>query len=116
MFGIILGLFGVAMDRHGLILRENEATGSRKVSKYLPGLRDAIEKSKLAAKVKNTVNFNVIYVEWGIQKSRKFRICLANGGYKLPINRPSGRYALKVFEINHISLAQNSGVCSSKIV
>ena len=29
----------VAMARHGLILNDNEATGSGKVSKYLPGLR-----------------------------------------------------------------------------
>ena len=32
----------VPMARHGLILWENKATGSRKVSKYLPGLWDAI--------------------------------------------------------------------------
>ncbi len=37
-----MGVTEVAMDRHGLILWENEAAGSRKVSKYLPGLRDAI--------------------------------------------------------------------------
>ena len=30
------------MDRHGLILWENEATGSRKVFRYLLDLRDAI--------------------------------------------------------------------------
>ena len=28
---VVLGVNGVAMDRHGLILWENEATGSRKV-------------------------------------------------------------------------------------
>ena len=39
---MVLGMNGVAMARHGLILWENEATGSRKVSKYLPGLRDAV--------------------------------------------------------------------------
>ena len=39
---VILGMNGVAMDRHGLILWENEATGSRKVFRYLPGLREAI--------------------------------------------------------------------------
>ncbi len=32
----------VPMARNGLICWENEATGSRKVSKYLLGLRDAI--------------------------------------------------------------------------
>ena len=36
---VILGVNGVAMARHGLVLRENEATGSTKVSKYLLGLR-----------------------------------------------------------------------------
>ena len=35
-------LNGVAMDRHGLILWENEATGSRKVFRYLLDLWDAI--------------------------------------------------------------------------
>ena len=39
---VVLGVNGVAMDRQGLILWENEATGSRKVSRYLWGLRDAI--------------------------------------------------------------------------
>ena len=42
---------GVAMARHGLILWQNEATGSRKVSRYLPGLWDAILNSKMTAKV-----------------------------------------------------------------
>ena len=39
---VILGVNGVAMDRHGLILWENEAAGSRKVFRYLLDLRDAI--------------------------------------------------------------------------
>ena len=39
---IVLGVNGVAMARHGLILNHNEATGSRKVSRYLPDLRDTI--------------------------------------------------------------------------
>ena len=43
---VILDMNGVAVARHGLILWENEATGSRKVSKYLPGLRDAISEPK----------------------------------------------------------------------
>ena len=30
-YEVVLGMNGVAMDRHGLILWENEATGSRKV-------------------------------------------------------------------------------------
>ena len=39
---VVLGVNGGAMDRHGLILWENEATGSRKVFRYLLDLRDAI--------------------------------------------------------------------------
>ena len=35
---IVLGLNGVEVGRHGLILNENEATGSRKVSGCLPDL------------------------------------------------------------------------------
>ena len=41
---VISGVNGVAVDRYGLILRENGATGSRKVSRYLPDLREAIKK------------------------------------------------------------------------
>ena len=41
----------VPMARHGLILRENEATGSRKVFKYLLGLQDTILSPKLLDKV-----------------------------------------------------------------
>ena len=39
---VVLGVNGAAMDRHGLILWENEATGSRKVFRYLLGIREAI--------------------------------------------------------------------------
>ena len=39
---VISGMNGVAMARNGLILWENEATGSRKVFRYLLDLRDAI--------------------------------------------------------------------------
>ena len=39
---VILGLNGVVVDRHGLILWENEATASRKVFRHLLDLRDAI--------------------------------------------------------------------------
>ena len=39
---IVRSLNGVAMYRHGLILWENEATGSRKVFKCLLDLRDSI--------------------------------------------------------------------------
>ena len=44
----------VAMARHGPILKDNEATGSGKVFRYLPGLRDTIKKSKMAAKVQKS--------------------------------------------------------------
>ena len=39
---VVLGVNGVGVDRYGLILWENDATGSRKVSRYLWGLREAI--------------------------------------------------------------------------
>ena len=39
---IVLGLNWVVMGRHGLILNQSEATGSRKVSGYLPDLWDTI--------------------------------------------------------------------------
>ena len=50
---IISGMNRVPMARHGLILRENEATGSRKVFKYLPGLRDTIKLKKYCQSPKN---------------------------------------------------------------
>ena len=53
------------MARHGLILSHNEATSLRKGSRYLPGLRDAITKSKMVVKVpkyKNTVNYKIFYI------------------------------------------------------
>ena len=55
---VVSGTNVVAMARHGPISKDNEATGSGKVFRYLPGLRDTIKKSKIAAKVpkcKNTV-------------------------------------------------------------
>ena len=48
---VVLGMNVVAMARHGPILKDNEATGSRKVLKYLTGHRDGKQKSKIAAKV-----------------------------------------------------------------
>jgi len=39
---IVLGLNLVEVGRHGLILNENEAMGSRKVSGYLPDLWDTM--------------------------------------------------------------------------
>ena len=44
---MILGLNGVVVARHGLILWENDATGVRKVFRYLPGLRDHRKKMKI---------------------------------------------------------------------
>ncbi len=41
-FEVVLGVNGVAMDRHGLILWENEATGSRKVFRYLLDLWEGV--------------------------------------------------------------------------
>ena len=53
---VISGMNGVAMARHGLILWENGATASRKVSRYLPGLREAINNSKTLNMFKNLEN------------------------------------------------------------
>ena len=43
---VVLGVNGVGVARYGLILWENDATGSRKVSRYLPDLRDTIKNQK----------------------------------------------------------------------
>ena len=56
---------GVAMARHGPILKDNEAMGARKVFKYLTGLRDTIKKSKTAAEdqqSKNDVFYRIFIV------------------------------------------------------
>ena len=45
------------MARHGLILNHNEAAGSRKVSRYLPGLRDGIKTSKNDARINTTTKY-----------------------------------------------------------
>ena len=63
---MLLGTKWVAMARHGLILWENEATGSRKVSQYLPGPKDPIKKIKIDKNVENPVksenlNFPVFF-------------------------------------------------------
>ena len=47
-------LNGVVVARHGLILRENDATGVRKVFKYLPDLRDLVIKSKMGSEVQKS--------------------------------------------------------------
>ncbi len=41
---MISDLNGVVVDRHRLILRENDATGVRKVFRYLPDLWDLVKK------------------------------------------------------------------------
>ena len=51
-FFVISEVNGVLVARNGLILSQNGATDSRKVSKYLLGLRDALKTSKTASKVK----------------------------------------------------------------
>ena len=49
---MILGVNGVGVARYGLILWENDATGSRKVSRYLWGLRGAVSNSKMTNNIK----------------------------------------------------------------
>ena len=49
-FFVISEVNGVLVARNGLILSQNGATDSRKVSKYLLGLRDALKKAKTASK------------------------------------------------------------------
>ena len=49
---MILGMNGGGVARNGLILWENEATGSRKVFRGFWGFWDAIQNSKMAAKVR----------------------------------------------------------------
>jgi uncharacterized membrane protein SirB2 len=58
---------GVAMARHGLILWENEATGSRKVFKYLRGLRDAIFLLKIVGIMQKSPKSDFCGI-WAIQK------------------------------------------------
>ena len=55
----ISGMNGVAMARHGLILWENEATGSRKLSKCLRGLKNLIYKLKITKIVENLRNLKI---------------------------------------------------------
>ena len=45
---------GRAVARHGLILSQNEAASLRKVSKYLPGVRDTVLRPTITAKVKQS--------------------------------------------------------------
>ena len=69
---VVSGTNVVAMARHGSILKDNEATGSGKVFRYLPGLRDTINTSKMAAKVqksKNAVFYRIfLYGLFGVSR------------------------------------------------
>ena len=56
------GLNGVGSNSNGLILWENDATGSRKVFKYLPDLREAMKNSKNYRKCLKYVFVNVPHV------------------------------------------------------
>ena len=61
---VILGLNGVAVDRYGLILGQNGATGSRKGLECLLGFRDTILGPKLTKKTpkfKNPGKFRFSY-------------------------------------------------------
>ena len=53
---MILDANGGGVARNGPILWENDATGSRKVSRWLRGLRDTIKTSKMTAKVQTCKN------------------------------------------------------------
>ena len=59
---VIFGMNGVAVARNGPILWENDATRSRMVFKYLPGLWEAIKKSnkyKISGNGEMSVNFSI---------------------------------------------------------
>ena len=56
---MILGLNGVAVARHGPILADSEATGSRKLSRYLPDLREAIFDQKNQKITENIENLSL---------------------------------------------------------
>ena len=54
--GVISGMNGVAVARHGPILWENEATPSGKLSKYLPGPPGLVFGPKTTKKIENPKN------------------------------------------------------------
>ena len=72
------GTIGVAVRVLEAILRENEATGSRKVFKYLLGLQDTILSPKLldevpkSKKIKNTIFCRIfpyrLYILFGVSR------------------------------------------------
>ena len=43
---VVSGVNGIVVDRHGLILRESDATDVRKVFRYLLDLRDLVNKKQ----------------------------------------------------------------------
>ncbi len=51
---VILGMNEAAVAGHGPVLNDNDAKGSGKVFKYLPGLRDAIKTSTIATNVQTS--------------------------------------------------------------
>ena len=62
---VIFGMNGVAVARNGLILWENDATGSRKVFRWLRGLWDTIKKQKWLQKSGNgEMTINSEYLEY----------------------------------------------------
>ena len=73
---ITLGMNGAAVPRHGLILSQDGATHSRKVSRYLPAPRDALKTSKTASNVKiqKNENFKSIINNYLLLKLKKNQI------------------------------------------
>ena len=59
--GVISGMNGVAVARQGPILWENEATPSRKVSKYLPGPPGPVFGPKTTKKIENPIK-QIVYL------------------------------------------------------
>ena len=56
---IKIGLNGVAVARHGLILGHNGATGSRKLLEYLPALPDPLKIRQNMLKRQQTKKYEV---------------------------------------------------------
>ena len=65
---------GVATARHGPILRQNGAAGSRKVFKCLPGLRDTVLRPKTAKKTKHQKHLNKKKIKRQIQGNKQTTI------------------------------------------
>ena len=88
--GIILGTNGVAMARHGLILSQDEATSLGNVFKHLPGLRDIVLRSKIAAespKSQNTVFDRIfLYRSEGLPERDISSLCVMGWGLEVAGN------------------------------